>query len=444
MQVTLQSLRLRTHRYAELARDEDRPRGLPVASYDNWLRSKAYASALEGEVATAEACFAASTTFGHSEPESWADLYARNLRALVYARAGDWERARALQGSIEAALAEQGTGQYQIRYINAINTARLYRQRRQFPEAAKYYSLAFQTTDGVRTEGDLLYTNLCWARLGEVCGQPEMAYRAWFRAALHWAATAVPEALPFRCAAIVLQRSVTADESTADEFSAQMYANLVRALETFGVELPVSAGTGEVPTFLYTGAPGLPEHGPLVAAVGPEWAVFLRQERAPAPYASPHHMELRRLLWALIRQEAALPADQAAGTIQVDARFSRDIAQTWSETMDTAVRLGANLVIGQGLNLALTEAALVDWELGSRIDLGPGVDRIERGPSGLTVHFRRQWPSISLPTPQAELLELAGQVIADVGCQVLPLLRELERQHVVALVGDGAPQSYQR
>jgi tetratricopeptide (TPR) repeat protein len=440
MQTALQAMSLRAERYAEVGSEEERPRGLPAPVYDRWLRGKAYGATLAGDTNTARRCFLESQEFGHGEPETWDDLYARNLMALVFAREGNWERARGLQASIEEALAHQEVGNWHLRYLNALNTARLYRQRRLYDQASEYYSRAFAITDGVRVENDQFYANLCWARLEESCDHPDRAFVAWLRAGLHWAAASAPEAIGSRVAAILLERRVERESVVAEEVTEVLCTCLLRAAQNIGIDVS-PAGEDSAPTFIYTGVSGLTaDRQPITALAGRQWAVFARETWFPPPYDTASHRELRRVLWTLIRHIACPPSSFRPRTVQVDARYGREIPATSTEIIDCTVRLRAARLYARDTDVHFTSETHHGWEQESSVELAPGVSRIEQTSGRATVHFRRHWGPVALPVEATIFLDAATK-----GCRIKDLqapqdrdniineLRWLEAQHIVTI-----------
>src|SRR6185436_16032746 len=159
-----------------------------------------YAAALAGSPTRARQLLRASNR-GSGRPDRWPDLHARNTMALVLFRAGDLPGAVRLQETIERDLEADGGQDWHLRYINALNLARLHRASGHTSLAARYYSVAFDITNGSRVENDLLYTNFCMARQAEAEGEPRRIFVGWVRTALHWAAATIPESLSWRFAA---------------------------------------------------------------------------------------------------------------------------------------------------------------------------------------------------------------------------------------------------
>src|SRR5262249_2597935 len=111
-----------------------------------------------------------------------------NILALAEIRCGDASAALSLEKHIEACLERAPSRDFALAYVNAINQARVYKSLRDWHNAGIYYEKAFAVTWGLRSESDLVYTNVCLARLFEAQGRFEAALLAWVRAALHWLA----------------------------------------------------------------------------------------------------------------------------------------------------------------------------------------------------------------------------------------------------------------
>ena len=83
----------------------------------------------------------------------------------------------------------------QLRYVNELNLARLYRRRQQPDIAQAHYDAAFTTTRGVGSQGDLLHEEACRAHMETRQGRDAGAAASWLRAALLWSVFGLP-----RCA----------------------------------------------------------------------------------------------------------------------------------------------------------------------------------------------------------------------------------------------------
>jgi len=436
LQFLFQLMNLVVYRYEDVASEETSPGAIPDVVRDRWLRVRAYAAALVGRADLARACLAATVAFGSSDPASWDDLYARNLMALIEFRQGDWEAARRLQASIESTLEREPTEHSQIRYLNALNTARLYRQRRQFAPADDYYRKAFRLTDGLRVEGDRIYMNFCLARQAEDQGRPREAFLHWLRASLHWVAMSVPEALNWRCASGILGRRVDPESAVVDELSGRLLNLLLGAARTAGVGHPEEPRSVPAPVFLSTETAGLgDDDGPVTCLGGEGCYVYARSTPVPAPYESGAHRDLRGALWGIIRSLAEVANEITAATVQVDSRFGHEIPATESEAIDVAVRFRAARFLHRGEEIALAEPFHTDWERRSTIRLGGGVASVKRMKGGPLLTFHRLRDSVRLRPDDEPLLDaaLSRARIADLPGKTISRLRTLEQQHVIQI-----------
>jgi hypothetical protein len=439
--VSLLAMQIGCHRYTEAAADERRPRGVTPTMLEQWLRGKAYAAALSGDSQAAAEWLAQSGRPPRDGPPSWYDLYLGNLEALIHFRSGDRARAEALQHEIEESLRSTTRDNWHLRYLNAINLARLDRDMGRHLDAEARYHQAFAITDGTRLEHDLVYMNVCLARIADDLRDEAASSRRWTRAALHFAACTIPEALGWRCASAILQRRVEPDDNITDAVAKRLTERLAPLTGADG-----SASTW-APTFVYT---ELATHGrpwpPPRSIVGDDWSVLLHDAAIPAPYDSTAHRTLRAILWSVLRGQAGLPDTARPGLVQVDARFGREVPRTVDEAMDVAVRAGASSLVVSGRQVTLTAPLRAQWERESTATLGPGVTEVTYAEGRTVVSFRRQVSPLTLEGAAAATLDRAltlrtvGALLDDHHApQTLVQVRALEAQR--ALVVERPPSA---
>jgi hypothetical protein len=360
---------------------------------------KAWALVMCDRASEAEALFAeVREAFGRYR-ESREYLYVLNIWALNRLKLGDTEGALALEKSIESTLARLPRRDDHLLYINAINQARLYRQRRDAAMAMRYYDLAFGTTYGARSDSDLVYTNICCAAVLAASGSALDAFHARFRAALHWAASRVPEALAPRTVRALLSGDRTGTEDLVEHISGRLEIDLRAAAAAAGIAIPAAAHDC-VPAFV-----PLAEIAdiPTVAVGAPGWSVFAANAAADPPFRGPRYDSLLRCLGDTI---VALSTPQwRLPLYAVDARNGREVPLTFEELFTRAIMVdcraveyGDSRTILAGHVRARLRAALRT----ARPHLVAAVDDVDGQPR---VRFRRYLPPVTLRRELAPFVE---------------------------------------
>lgn len=370
---------------------------LPQLMQRNIRYCKAWGCVMHGDAAEALHQF---DTAGPPAPgpESAGDaqaLYLLNIYALVRFRNGDREGALRLEQAVEAGSAGLGRDLWHLRYINAVNLSRLYRNAGSLETAEAYFRRGLATLDGVRGETDQVFGNAALSRHAAARGDKAAARQAILRACLHWLAMAVPEALGWRAARslvppamageILPGRALTLSQTQA--VSRGLLKELLAAQER---SLPAGAGTdvwfGPASRFV----PYTPESAIGIAAA-PGWAV-VRYAPTAAPQdgcGDPDTQALRAAVCAVMAAELGQDAIHGAAVL-IDPRAGQDVAETPDQVLESAwrwratwLRLGARDV---ALDEDLLDAALMRAEVGRSHNIAG----FRADPGGATVTFYRQ------------------------------------------------------
>jgi tetratricopeptide (TPR) repeat protein len=453
-----QGWRVACQKFAEAAAAPDAPPDIPSSLRGALNLFKGWGSVMAGDPAVAEAYLRSGRDLlaevyrGRHE-----FLYVLNIYALSRFKTGDVEGALQIESSIESAiqadiaLAETSAAGKQpskgrdwpLEYVNSINIARVHRRRSAFDLSAQYYDRAFDGTLGARTESDAVYTNVCRALVNSRRGRLDQALAEWLRAALHWVSASVPEALGTRVVQAIVGRASDNSMNQCERVSSSLAAHLTQAAHAAGKDIDLSKEFVP-PTFLKMDA--WFEECPPVGLVGvgaPGWGLFGTEQALDAGYDGPEHAKLRRLLWAMLRPDAAWPQDRPIATILVDDRFGQEIPVRPIELLECCVRLGAGRLVWRHTGHSISGEMRAALEADSRVSLGPAVDRVEPAPAGAMVAFKRYRPPIMLDRDDATVASEAGRV-SSVGKisellggrpadQVIQALRRLERQRIIVL-----------
>jgi hypothetical protein len=164
---------------------------------------------------------------------------------------------------------------------------------------------------------------------------------------------------------------------------------------------------------------------------------------ATMPYDSEAHRALRRGLWSLICSRGGVQGDGDAASVQVDARYGREVPTSRAEALDLAVRHRARQLIWRGEQTTIPGDVARDRELRSRLVVGPGVASIRARDGSLVAEFRRCLPSVPLDPDLAPLVRDAraartlGEILRQRGGAALTRIDELESLHVASVLGPG-------
>jgi hypothetical protein len=206
--IHLQFIRLVAGYFSEAAAEEDIP-GIENAGIeicDSLFYAKAYCGMLSNQTDCSKKYFEKINITANLASSDLLSLYRANIYALLQHRLGHTDVAFQIEHQIESKLATQTEKNTQIRYINSLNLARLYRLKEDFLESKLYYDLAYASISGLYSETDHVYRNVNYASLFEGENRLDKALVYWTRAALHWLSMKYPESLGWRAARAILRR----------------------------------------------------------------------------------------------------------------------------------------------------------------------------------------------------------------------------------------------
>lgn len=392
-----QGMRIAMHRFADAAK-AGAPSG-SVTGIGNFLvKAKGWSLVMSGDAAAGRRFLADARAFpGTVAPGSIDDLYLRNISALAEARIGNPDEALRLEQEITAENGKSEPFDWQLHYVNMVNTARLLRAAGRLDEAREAYMAAFATGAGNLSESDRVYDEACLARLAAERGQPDLAMQHWLRAALAFAAARVPEALAPRCVAMLLAKRSGADDDVTEAVAGVLGDALVTADAKLSPdrcrlagEFPDESGVMPAPTFRFADAALPCRPSEIFGAIGAEgWSVIAVRPPARPAFDGPCHRRLRLLLARLIGR--AVPADAAQGfsTFVVDARHGRPIASNEVEQVESCLGLGLSCSVFEGRKTRLAAASIEALQQASRLRLGPLVRQVEFAEGSARVVFKR-------------------------------------------------------
>jgi tetratricopeptide (TPR) repeat protein len=457
LQAQWQGLCIATRRYADAAAAPDPAPNLPAALRGILLETKGWAMLLAGDAPRAEAHLRQAIEL--LEPtiqNTREDLYLQNIYALSLLRTGKKRAALEREHAIEKARQKLAINDCRLAYVNLINLARLYRIDGLPDQSARYYEQAFETTRGVRSESDCVYTNACLARIDEDRGRTEAAFAAWLRAALHFASSIAPEALGSRVVAMLLDRKPRHDENLVEVLSQKLFDHLTAAAERAGRRVPVPvAGENHPPrspVFVRTGGDSewLKNAEAQEAVGGPGWGAFLSRHVVPAAVCGGSFEKLRAALAALLQELCPGALINQSPTIVVDDQFGDEIPTTLAELINCSARIQVGRICYDGERIDLDATMLATLPDFAMLRLAPCVKSLSLAGDLKTVTYRRALQPRRLSEAEAGFLEL----LAETACledlcrrsggrctkaAFLDIARSLERDRIIIfdMTGNG-------
>ena len=446
----LQSMRIALMRFGEAAQAPDTPAQLPAGLRGVLLQCKAWGLAMTGRSAQAEPYFQQARELLRDYEQSRFYLYLLNISALNKLRLDLPEEALALEKTIERQLAAAQQPDWHLTYINSINQARLYRIMREFELAERYYRRAFATNEGLRSDSDLVYINVCLAHLNERRSLQGAAFANWLRAALYYVSAPAPEALAPRVARAIVEHDPPAPALLPEAIAQALMARLettaraaaigLSVFERLDAQAPLPEG---LPVFARTDdAPA----GCIEYAFGsPGWSLMGMTGPALQPaYAGPQYDRLRALLVGLAVELCPALAAAPITSLLVDTGCGSEMPDQPDELLYACVRLRVPLISFAGKQVSLNADAIRALERDALVRIGNGPGYARYAGANLRIHFKRYLEPVTLDEKQSRILQLVdtGKTVADVldlcadlgpTDAILAELRTLERLRLLVI-----------
>lgn len=449
LQCYAQGLRVATLRFAQAASIGDPQPTLPTDIRGFLWLSKGWGLVILNDLPRAAECFrqaqAAMEPASH-DPREY--LYLLNISALCQFKSGKIDQALAMESEIKERIARLPDPDWRLAYVNSINLGRLERRRGQLEQAEQHFRDAFDTTLGVRSTNDAIYSNVVMAKLYASSGKDAEAFTCWMRAGLHWAASNAPEALGERTTNFILgekRPGCTLPEAIAASFT----DSILGAADAAGIPvtpIPESLTHGEIssPVFISTEAfrqlapQARIDCGLLARGIS---TFATRNENAPQILGE-NSNRLRAVLYALLNVLA--PPDWFAGTrtIVIDDSHGREIPSTPEELLAACIRLDVRRVAIAGKVIELQGEVRTDIECRLRVQTGCAVDSLVVEGEQVIVFFKRYLDPIILSPEESRLLamiEASPTLTQLIECYremnsdkpVMQMLRGLEQKRVI-------------
>lgn len=440
--VLRQHVMLRTRDFARAAEGPLPVERVPTMIELGLYMSKATALTMTARAAEAEPLFEHARALPRERIPSRDYIYLLNIAALNQLQLGRFDEAVAIEKSIERELAAAIDTDWRARYINCINLARLFKKRGNLGETEAYYRLTFSITDGLRTDSDLMYRSFCAAQIESSKGNDRAAMLCWLRAAVHWLAMEVPEALCYRYVeAVTRGRRVDDPTEAVEQVSAGLYQQLTTSAERAGIASTNAAAGPSRPAPVFSCLDVRAPRAEVLHAIGTDGVgVLVSVDAQPVRFSGPEYVRLSVEVWRLLRRLCKATDLPDTCTVIADAQFGVDLPQTLDELAGSCLRAGQKTLVFDGRRVELQLEKLL---LAARVSFPEAVARCELGRDAPRVEYKRYRKPRALTDPERTVLRhtTAGSTVAEVttACtpatadEVIAVLRELESERVVRL-----------
>lgn len=395
----LQGMRIAAGRFDDaIAIDEPSP-SFPAAIRSFLFEARGWGLVMCGHPQeAAEAIEQAQGLRGDAPPDREL-LYLLNILALCRFRSGNLEGALELERAIEREAAALSAS-WPLRYVNAINQARIHRRRGDLDAAWRAYEKAFATTLGARSDGDAIYTNICFAGLAAARGMAGEAFAYRMRAALHFCACEVPEALGARTVGAILPRN-GGPFAIREEVAGALLAALRDAVaDPAGLaKIDAASEMRPVPRFVRFDRRGADAVATCLH-LGDGWSAIALANTAIARIGGECSRRLRRWLGAVIDQHA--PDARTHDLFAID-RSAGEMAATELDALAACVCLPIPRLTAGGRSFDLPPDVRRRLALDAHAVIAPHVAAIGRTPPSVT--FKRYLPPRRLTEPELAALD---------------------------------------
>jgi hypothetical protein len=404
-----QNIRIALMRFQEASVQPLPEADIPEAFRASLLQSKAWGLVMMNSPHEAETYFAQARDLLSGYQDSRLFLYLLNISALNKLRLNQHAAALAFEKTIEDQLSKQRYTDWHIAYVNNINQARLYKKTNELALSEAYYHRAFAITYNLRNESDLFYTNFCLAQLHAKKGEDAAALICYFRAALHWLANPLPEAMAPRVISAVMGGPVPNQHAMVDGICGKL-SQLIKiaaksaSLSDYFQEAFQATEQGCGVHFARPDADS--DLIPVFACGASGWGLLVCDQPVVSKYMSEAYQHLEQLIFDMIRKMLPAVVFPSNPTILVDACFGTDMPAQPTELIGVMVRHGVSQIYWGTNERFFTRDELVRIEQKMIIQLSPAISYIRKSPEGWHIHFRRYRSPQLCTAMQIAILEL--------------------------------------
>ena len=408
------------------------------------FQSKAWGLVMSNKPIEAEPFFEKARALMSSQPDSKAYLYLLNISALNKLRIGAFEEALDYEKIIEEKLKEDPQTDWHATYINSINQARLYKKSNDLVTSEVYYQKAFSITDNLRSESDLLYTNLCLAQLEERKGRHRSSFLHWFRAVIHWLSNPVPEALSPRVVQAITQTNPSSDRFI-DDVSFHLSENLKKSVIKSGLKIEMSGpspGGTAAPCPSFARVDSVPQADIGFALGDDGWSVFVGREPLPMKYNGNEYCGLSRYALELIKHMSGMDSLSQNSAVLTDPQFGCELPVTLDELMGAAIRNRVRNIRFGNRKIELNEHETERLQTHSQVRLARGVNCSVPNKDDLVVHYKRYFKPLGISSFESDIIKQLAEdsTVDSIAAHLAPAhsynevhtaLVEMEKKHLL-------------
>ncbi len=351
-------------------------------------------------------------------------LYLLNIYALNKLRLGDLDSAFSFEKEIENKLLKQDKKEWHIFYINAINQARLYKKIKNYTLSEEYYIKAFDVNQYLKSESDLLYTNLCFAQLEDLRENYKSSFIFWLRTCIHWLSNETPESLAPRVSQAILHKKLSNEAGQIEEISKKLRQNLNEIfIKVFDYDIkPIERSN------IVFNRINLSLHSPEVAMGTMGLGLFTSRDENQAIYDGVEYLTLTKYVYNILR--ILLPEIDNYNSIYTDTQFGTEIPISSKELINSCIRYKVSKVIFGTKKYTFTEEEQKKLFLSSKVKLCSAISSIvsSSDKDKLIIYYKRNRKPLILKGIQKKILESLNKVFS-----VEELLKEHESNNVSIL-----------
>nr|AEH57226.1 hypothetical protein [Prochloron didemni P1-Palau] len=450
LQVQAQSIRIAMMQFQDAAERENPASNLPPPITRSLYLSKAWGLVMVNRPEQAEPLFKKARDLTSSEEMDRSFLYLLNISALNQLKLGNVEQAMTFEKEIEDRLQALPQTDWHVTYINSINQARLYKRLGDWQKSEFYYKKAFQTTFGLRSESDQIYTNLCQAQIATLQKIDSHAFIFWFRVALHWLSMKIPEALAPRVAKAIVGRDILPEGNSIETISHTLFHRLVESVKNIPslsnsmrdkIERLDSLKAKQI-CFARTSTNFSDSIQVAMGMLG--WSILISDHWLGERFDGLNYLRLSRLVFEIICSLLPQFDFPESLTVFTDTRFGRELPATASELLEVAIRFEVREIYFGSKKINLSEEEMEAIQNKLIVGFAPGIDGLFKRSDRVLAHFKRYREMLELSEFASKIVDRIGDrttainIISDCCSfsnprEVWTGLRELEASQVLTL-----------
>ncbi|MBY0481558.1 MAG: hypothetical protein K2Q21_09390 [Chitinophagaceae bacterium] len=396
----LQGLRIALWKFQEVAA-APMPGGNKILSVQRFLfMAKGWGAVMTGDLDNATICLSEATKlFSSEELASKEFMYLLNINALLLLKKDELAKAMLLEKQIENNVQINEIKDYKLRFVNAINLARLYKKNKEFTLSLQYYLKAFKTITGLKQESDFVYYNLILSNAYNDDGNSNKSFFCLLRSALNLLCTVFPKSVSKRLYVALDLPAIAQDEhrdTTEDIYNyfIKQICNHQYVVENFGQEifnefLDVSDTPFFLSSYLFDKK--------IEAALGVNGVSILVSDDTEESIHYKPKSKLGTIVFKIlcIVFEDMYKLKQSKSII-IDTNYGFDIPQTIDEVVQVSIKLKVDKIIWEKNEFDLTAIKNCSLLLPTNISLHPGISHIAERGNDIAVSFKRYYPTLTI------------------------------------------------